>query len=158
MISRNNKKAQAAFEYLVTYGWAFLGAIIAVGALAYFGFLSPSNLLPNSCNFGKQMECSEYRIFDDGEVGFYFKNNFGKKILITDVQLAEGSGATFTNGPVSLDPGTKAEVLIQLDSQYIKRADQKQELTVQVNFTRDDGVPSSNHFVTGTVFTTVQAK
>ena len=32
-----NKKGQATIEFLMTYGWAFMAAIIAIGILAYFG-------------------------------------------------------------------------------------------------------------------------
>jgi hypothetical protein len=43
------KKAQAAMEFLMTYGWAILVVLAAIGALAYFGVLSPSKLLPSKC-------------------------------------------------------------------------------------------------------------
>lgn len=43
------KKAQAAMEFLMTYGWAILVVLAAIGALAYFGVLSPDKLLPSKC-------------------------------------------------------------------------------------------------------------
>ena len=36
-----NRRGQAAMEFLMTYGWAILAAIIAIGVLAYFGVFSP---------------------------------------------------------------------------------------------------------------------
>ncbi len=39
------KKGQAAMEFLMTYGWAILAAIIAIGVLAYFGVFSPGRLV-----------------------------------------------------------------------------------------------------------------
>lgn len=36
-----NKKGQAAMEFLMTYGWAILTGLIAIGVLAYFGVFSP---------------------------------------------------------------------------------------------------------------------
>ena len=53
-MKRNGKKSQAALEFLTTYGWAFLIILIMIGALSYFGILSPSKLLPNRCNFGRK--------------------------------------------------------------------------------------------------------
>lgn len=44
-----NKRAQAALEFLMTYGWAILVVLAAIGALAYFGVLSPSNFVPERC-------------------------------------------------------------------------------------------------------------
>ena len=35
------KKGQAAMEFLMTYGWAILAAIIAIAVLAYFGVFNP---------------------------------------------------------------------------------------------------------------------
>ncbi|HGJ67134.1 TPA: hypothetical protein ENS27_17370 [bacterium] len=43
------RKAQAALEFLMTYGWAIMVVLAAIGALAYFGVLSPSNFLPDQC-------------------------------------------------------------------------------------------------------------
>lgn len=35
------KKGQAVMEFLMTYGWAILAAIISIAVLAYFGFFNP---------------------------------------------------------------------------------------------------------------------
>jgi len=40
-----NKRGQAAMEFLMTYGWAILAAIIAIGVLAAFGVFSPQKLV-----------------------------------------------------------------------------------------------------------------
>ena len=44
-----SKRAQAAMEFLMTYGWAILVVLAAIGALAYFGVLSPDRFLPEKC-------------------------------------------------------------------------------------------------------------
>lgn len=41
-------KGQAAMEFLMTYGWAILAAIIAIGVLAYFGVFSPGKYTPSA--------------------------------------------------------------------------------------------------------------
>ena len=38
------KRGQAAMEFLMTYGWAILAAIVAIGVLAYFGVFNPGRL------------------------------------------------------------------------------------------------------------------
>lgn len=40
-----SNKSQAAMEFLMTYGWAILIVLIAIGALAYFGVLIPDRYL-----------------------------------------------------------------------------------------------------------------
>ena len=54
-----SRKSQAALEFLTTYAWAFLVIIIMIGALAYFGVLNPSKLLPDRCNFGSEITCNK---------------------------------------------------------------------------------------------------
>ena len=56
------KRAQAAMEFLMTYGWAILVVLIAIGALAYFGVLSPEKFLPEKCTIatGSGLFCDEF--------------------------------------------------------------------------------------------------
>ncbi|MBW2990469.1 hypothetical protein KY348_02060 [Candidatus Woesearchaeota archaeon] len=73
------RKAQAALEFLTTYGWAFLVILIMIGALAYFGVLNPPALLPSRCTFGPEVACLEHRInASDTTLEFRFRNNVGQ--------------------------------------------------------------------------------
>jgi len=151
------KKAQAAFEYLTTYGWAILTVLIVIGALAYFGFLNPTNLLPNKCDFGKQLECVEYRITSNGSVDLMLRNNFGKDINITDVDWPEiiilGNHPFIT--PILIQAGETREVNVILDTPYRRSAGDKQEVNLIITFRRADG-NYPLHNLSGTVFVTVQ--
>ena len=149
------KKAQAAFEYLTTYGWAVLTALVAIGALAYFGFLNPSNLLPNRCDFGSQLECAEYRISaSNGRVDLMLRNNFGKDIELTDVEAIENTvlGNPFA-APLQIPSGSTVEAQIPIN--YIKPAGEKQEIDLIITFKRD-GVGYREHNISGSVFVIVQ--
>ena len=46
------KRGQVALEFIMTYGWAILVVLVAIGALAYFGVLNPGKYLPEKCFFG----------------------------------------------------------------------------------------------------------
>ena len=95
-----NSKSQAALEFLTTYGWAFLVILIMIGALAYFGILRPSRLLPDRCSFGPELECQDFQIAygtgaDDGTVKIKLKNNIGEAISIaTDGLTVSTESAT----------------------------------------------------------------
>ena len=56
------RRAQAAMEFLMTYGWAILVVLVAIGALAYFGVLSPEKFLPEKCivSTGSGIFCNEF--------------------------------------------------------------------------------------------------
>jgi len=87
-----NLKSQAALEFLTTYAWAFLVILIMIAALAYFGILSPSNLLPDRCNFGSEIECQDFQITyggaSAGSIDLKLKNSVGEPIVIESITLS----------------------------------------------------------------------
>src|SRR3989344_2618867 len=95
------RKGQAAMEFLMTYGWAILVVLIAIGALAYFGVLNMPGLLPNKCIFESGFACGEFKMTAEGggppayDVVVFFKNSAGKAITITggDIVLTDTSAA-----------------------------------------------------------------
>ena len=93
MISKN-MKAQAALEFLTTYGWAFLVILIMIGTLAYFGILNPGKLLPNRCNFGSEFQCVDYQISATGNTfKLRMKSAVPDPIDVSSITLS-GEGAT----------------------------------------------------------------
>ena len=88
----SGRKSQSALEFLTTYGWAFLIILIMVGALAYFGILNPSGLLPNRCNFGPEWECVDYQVTaGTSTVRLKIKNNMGKPVTINNIAIGTPS-------------------------------------------------------------------
>lgn len=53
-----NRKGQAAMEFLMTYGWAILVVLAAIGALAYFGVLSPPGIYNEEKHTCESWTCS----------------------------------------------------------------------------------------------------
>ena len=82
------KKGQAALEFLMTYGWAILVVLVSIGALAYFGILKPSKILPNRCTIGHEFQCLDFQISASGaspnpQFKLRLKNNVGEPIDVT---------------------------------------------------------------------------
>jgi len=84
------KKGQAAMEFLMTYGWAILVVLVAIGALAYFGVLNPDKLLPNQCRLAQGLYCKSYKAQTTG-VTILMTNSLGKDITVTAVSLPDAS-------------------------------------------------------------------
>jgi len=103
-----NKKAQAAMEFLMTYGWAILVVLAAIGALAYFGVLSPDKFMPSKCMVTGGFSCVEYKITTT-QVRFYLQNNLGADANITLVNVTNSNGVqcTVDGDPVWLNNGQK---------------------------------------------------
>ena len=57
-----NRRGQAAMEFLMTYGWAILVVLIALGALFYLGVFSPK--VPNICNIPAPFVCQDVKFSD----------------------------------------------------------------------------------------------
>ena len=94
-------KAQAAMEFLMTYGWAILVVLIVIGALAYFGVLSPSTLLPEKCTFPVSLTCTDHQVLP-GSITLILQNGAGRDILITRISASSealGLGAVLPVPP-----------------------------------------------------------
>ena len=76
-----HKKAQAAMEFLMTYGWAILVVLVAIGALAYFGVLNPSRFLPNSCTLTPGLSCADFNADSvTGNINLVIQNGMGDNV------------------------------------------------------------------------------
>src|SRR3989338_7379929 len=102
-LSHNSRKSQAALEFLTTYAWAFLVILIMIGALAYFGVLTPSKLLPDRCTFGTEIVCIDYSITapETNTFNLRMKNNLGEPIIIpsiatTGIALSSDSATAYS--------------------------------------------------------------
>lgn len=109
----NSSKGQAALEFLVTYGWAIMIILIAIGALTYIGFTNPSNLLPDKCTFGNGIICQDSQITTT-TLKASIINGMGRTIYGVNV-VPDGSSvmsACTVNGvaSVTLSADTPAEI------------------------------------------------
>ena len=80
------KKGQAAMEFLMTYGWAILAAVVAIGVLAYFGVFSPGRYLPEICTITSPLGCEEQAISTSG-IRLIIRNGAGSPITIHNLTV-----------------------------------------------------------------------
>lgn len=62
------KKSQVAMEFLMTYGWAIMVLLIAIGAITYFGITDPSSLTADRCLSGPGFNCDNHIIFENSTI------------------------------------------------------------------------------------------
>ena len=97
-----NGKSQAALEFIMTYGWAILVVLVAVGALAYFGVLSPDKFLPSKCVLQSGIACLDHKATANSLV-VVAQNSLGYDLTITKVEAQQctaltGLSVSFPNG------------------------------------------------------------
>jgi hypothetical protein len=83
-----DKKGQAALEFLTTYGWAFLIILVMVGALAYFGVLSPERFIPERCKLTGEIECNTFQL-STNSIRLNLQNNLADAIVIISLKLTD---------------------------------------------------------------------
>ena len=79
-----HKKAQAAVEFLMTYGWMIIVVVVAIAALAYFGVFDVSKNRPSKCTADGGMFCSGTSV-GTYSVTVVFINNLQKDIIIKNI-------------------------------------------------------------------------
>lgn len=105
-----NKKSQAAMEFLMTYGWAILVVLVAIGALAYFGVLTPEKFLPNKCTLPAGIGCIDHKATSTG-VTVVLRNGMGYDMSSVSVKI-EGCGvaaSASSPNPTSIPNGDTGE-------------------------------------------------
>jgi hypothetical protein len=89
------KKGQAAMEFLMTYGWAILVVLAAIGALAYFGVLSPGKLVPDKCTVGPGFDIKDCKVSTTKlQVTIY--NGIGVDLKNVSVNISTTGGSDVT--------------------------------------------------------------
>src|SRR3989338_53513 len=91
MLKRANAKGQLALEFMLTYGWAVMVAMIAIAVLAYFGILNPDKFAPRGCVMESGIACLDSKV-DEGSVSLVLKNGRGEDISISGVKIETCSG------------------------------------------------------------------
>ena len=150
-----NKRGQAAMEFLMTYGWAILVVLVAIGALAYFGVLSPGNYLPSSCTIAPGIGCDDFKITATG-AQVILRNGLGEDLTTVDVAIAgctdsaEADGDdTWTDGEVL---GGADGIVLTLCTNGVAGARFKSDVTI--TYTSASGI---SHTETGSITTDVEA-
>jgi len=94
-----NKRGQAAMEFLMTYGWAILVVLVAIGALAYFGVLNPGRFLPSSCTITPGISCEDFVVQEvsasNNIIQLTLRNGMGDDLTNVSINITEPDGGTF---------------------------------------------------------------
>ena len=144
------KKAQAAMEFLMTYGWAILVVLIAIGALAYFGVLKPEKFLPEKCVIatGSGLFCDDFTA-SGTTVTLRIKNILTDTVTISGIGLGV-VGETCTDWSGSQDISADATQDFDITCSTLIAGD-KIKADVTVSFSKAGGL---NKTATGQLVTT----
>lgn len=153
-----SRKAQAAIEFLMTYGWALLAVLVAIGALAYFGVLDPSKILPERCNFQQELPCTGFQI-NTTHVKFELKNAAAQVVNITKLQYKEATANAFQDCK-TLTPNPIGKILIEqkklITCEFQTPYESGRRLKLKFNVEWNNDNPNFSHVGAGEIYGTVQ--
>ncbi len=113
-----NRKGQAAMEFLMTYGWAILAAVIAIGVLAYFGVFSPGKYVTGNAVVNPPFYISaanaKVSTGANGGVQIALKNNGGENYEIHSVSIS--NCGSYTGSPDAIAADTTLTVTVECDA------------------------------------------
>ncbi|MBI2124491.1 hypothetical protein HYT92_01740 [Candidatus Pacearchaeota archaeon] len=89
------QKGQAAMEFLMTYGWAILAAIIVIGVLAIAGVFTPGKYAPQACAVTAPFYCNAWNAKTAG-VNIELKNQGGEAYHVKSVDISNCGTANNT--------------------------------------------------------------
>jgi uncharacterized protein (UPF0333 family) len=100
-----NKRGQAAMEFLMTYGWAILAAIIVVGVLWYI-IGNPGNLAGDRFTIGAPFVQKGMNL-DSANVVINVLNGAGESVTVTEIDFSASGVGTWT-GTSNIPVGAEA--------------------------------------------------
>ncbi len=108
-------KGQAAIEFLMTYGWAFLAVLVALGAFSYLGLLSPAAFLPERCEIIVGFSCADFQLASQ-QATLQLVNMMGEEAVVERLALYDPQDPTtplcLFSTPVPFQNGEKKTVTI----------------------------------------------
>jgi hypothetical protein len=113
--TNNNIRGQAAIEFLVTYGWAIMAAMLVIGALTYFGITNPATSLPDKCIFSNAFECKDFKIN-----GTSTGTTVQLQLINTAGQTLYGTGASNTINASMTDKTSNSECTVAGTIKYLE--------------------------------------
>jgi hypothetical protein len=154
------KRGQAAMEFLMTYGWALLVVLVAIGALAFFGVLNPGQFLPSTCTITPGISCDGFKVTAT-QVDLILTNGMGTNLGTAagafTVQLKQADGTECATTPPtasgnSLTDGETEAFVIPNNACDLSSG--KARLDVVITYTTDGGLA---HSKTGQIVAKVEA-
>ncbi len=143
----NNKKGQAAMEFMATYGWALLAIVVAISALATFGVLNADKFIPERCLMFPGVACLSHKATVDTTT-VVLQNSIGQTMLITNLEV--GSCTAYTSATSISNGGKSTFTLTGCDNGATGS-----KLKTDINMTyRDEEVVYHTKF--GDLITTVE--
>ena len=141
-----NRKAQAAMEYLMTYGWAILIVIIVAAALYALGVFNPATWTgTRSTGFANIGQPTDWLYQANGEFNITVKNSLGQSMTVQSISAKCGVGGTnvtlsTTAASQVVGPGSSIEYYTDVNNCASLTTGSSYSVEVTISYTKGTGV------------------
>lgn len=148
--SKVDSKAQAAIEFLMTYGWVLIVLVVVIGAIAYFGLFDVSRFTSDKCEISNNFECVDYMIAENAII-LQIKNNAGTDLYISRFNYSR-NGVQLCYWPLNFHMNT-GDVHTFTTFCNVGSASAKQSIRLDMGYYKS---PISNHTAVGQITNSVE--
>ena len=156
---KEQKRGQAALEFLSTYVFAFIAISTAIGALYYFGFLDFGKYLPQTCTFPSQFKCDDFTLSSSpsNEVKFKLTNNVGEEIAVTSLSITNDAITPIsctpdsTAPPINWKPSTEKDFAFVFCTGGAYIPDDRVELKISMQYYAVNSLSHTLHTINGKI-------
>ncbi len=151
----NTRRAQAALEFLMTYGWAILVVLVAIGALAFFGVLNPGKFLPSTCVIFPGIACEDFRV-NTTSILLVLRNGAGENMIPFMINVSSAAdtcanaGASAVGG---LRDGEQETLIIDCGASDPGLVDTEFNALLNISYNTSSRI---NHIRTGEIVTKIE--
>ncbi|MDO8555865.1 MAG: hypothetical protein Q7R96_01680 [Nanoarchaeota archaeon] len=152
------KKGQSAMEFLMTYGWAILVVLIAIGALAYFGVLNPAKFLPSQCILFPGLSCSNFKV-GASTASFVVQNGAGQNLGDLNITISnpnQGSCTTNSTATANITDGATSTYTITCAAGTFGSPGDRYKADLNVSYYDGTGSNKIYHIKKGSIVTQVE--
>lgn len=104
-----NRKAQAAIEYLMTYGWMLIA--VGIAGTTVFQVVSGECVAAVSGFEGEEGQIEDFGLSEDGEMILSVRNSGREQLELEEIRLSMGEEITYEE-PTIIDQGSRNAVAV----------------------------------------------
>jgi hypothetical protein len=112
---KRSKKAQVAIEYIHTYGWVFLTALVVGGVLIYYNVGNAKHIVPMECAFLSGINCFDSSV-DESLLSLSLVNEFS--FAVSNITMSVNGTCNSTANTTDGNPYGNPNVMLA-NHQYI---------------------------------------
>ena len=146
---KNPARAQAAMEFMITYGWILFIGVAIIAVIATFTNLDALAFRAQKCEIYSSFKCLSFALDSNGELQVIVGNSAQDELTITSASLILDSGTVTETSSLTLKRGTGADSRETITFNNVgRKVDGKIEITYYFG-----NADASTHTAVGYIYT-----